>query len=139
MVGTHILGACLTPINPSYTVREQVHAVQLSRPTVIFCETATAASFAAVAVECPFLQHLIVFDGVDGAAKAALPVGARLYSEFVDDPRVAPVLDATAYRCAPQDMADVVGLVLYSSGTTGLPKGVQLTQLNSLLSLHRHK
>lgn len=139
MVGTHILGACLTPINPSYTVRELVHAVQLSRPTVIFYETATADRFAAVAVECPFVQHLIVFDGVDMAANAVHPSSALLYSQFVGDPRVAPVLNVAAYRCVPQDMADVVGLVLYSSGTTGLPKGVQLTQLNSMLSLHRHK
>lgn len=140
MAGTHILGACLTPINPAYTVRELMHAVQLSRPTVIFSESAAAAKFAAVSAECPFLQLQIVFDdSVDAATSSAIPEGAILYSQFVHDARVPPVLDGAAYRCVPQDMAEMVGLVLYSSGTTGLPKGVQLTQLNSMLAMHRHK
>lgn len=38
------------------------------------------------------------------------------------------------FRCEPQRMKENVVLILCSSGTTGLPKGVQLTQFNFVVA-----
>lgn len=143
-VGCFLLGATLTPINPGYTVRELQHAVQLSRPRVVFGEVSTASAFAQVAAECAHVERRFVFDdnataGGRGQSVFELPSGSEWFRDFVRTATVAPVREGSAYACPRNDMATTVGLVLYSSGTTGLPKGVQLAQLSSVLSLFRHR
>lgn len=148
-IGAFLLGATLTPINPAYTVRELLHAVQLSRPRVVFGELATAGAFARVAAECACVERRFVFadNSVAPAATGSraatndelLPSGAEWFDEWLRSANVPPVRDGSAYACPINDMATTVGLVLYSSGTTGLPKGVQLAQLSSMLALFRHR
>lgn len=139
MVGTSLLGACLTPMNPLYTAREIEHAVQLSRPRVVFADSTTSTIFGNLMKRYPFIERIIVLNQT--GEKRTSPVGkwAQLYSDFVANPNVPEVLNGATYKCAPQDIAKQVNLVLYSSGTTGMPKGVQLSQLNSMLAMLRHR
>lgn len=41
------------------------------------------------------------------------------------------------FRSEPQNISDNVALILCSSGTTGLPKGVQLTQKNVMIGIEQ--
>lgn len=45
---------------------------------------------------------------------------------------VLQVRSTGKFTCKPIDMRNNIMLILCSSGTTGLPKGVQLTQANLL-------
>lgn len=138
VLGTAIRGACLTPMNPAYTDREIEHALNLTRPKIIFVSPTNAATFAVVTKQLSFVERLIVFDPIATAEKSIqLNDGDLWYSEFVSNAKVPPVWNGSAYKCKAQDMAKVVNVVLYSSGTTGLPKGVQLTQMNSIVGLSR--
>lgn len=42
------------------------------------------------------------------------------------------------FECAAQPIDDNIAVILCSSGTTGLPKGVQLTQRNVMIGIEQH-
>lgn len=129
MFGTMLLGATLVPMNPTYTTRELHHAVHLARPKVVFVSADTVAAVQAVAGQSAFIQTVVALDAVpSGAGKTVA------YREFAGVGR--PVrADRAPFRCRPQNMAEKVALILYSSGTMGLPKGVELTEKNILVSI----
>lgn len=82
------------------------------------------------------MQQIITLDDSATAPKVRRSLSVQSIRRFVDrrpngtaTPPTTTDADA-AFRCTPVDMHDNVVLVLCSSGTTGLPKGVQLTQFN---------
>lgn len=129
MLGAFMLGACVTPISPAYTERELWQAVQLSRPTVVFAEASAAQRLRGL------IETVVQFDANDAAAA---PGGVLTNSAFIGDHRVPQVADGSAYECPALDMSAQLMWILYSSGTTGLPKGVEFTQQQSLLAVHRN-
>ena len=110
-------GATNTTSNPLYTERELSHQLRDSRARLLitappFLETARAA-----AADSEVEEVFVVEDG-DGAGSLA---------ELVGDPGRAPEPEIDAR----EDLA----VVPYSSGTTGLPKGVMLTHRNLVANL----
>jgi acyl-CoA synthetase (AMP-forming)/AMP-acid ligase II len=100
-------GATVTTINPTYTAPEVAHQLTDSGAKLLvtipaFMETAKAAGAA---------ETVVI-----GEATGATPLSALL-----GDPLAAQV---------PIDAAGDVVVLPYSSGTTGLPKGVRLTHQN---------
>lgn len=41
------------------------------------------------------------------------------------------------FHCPPVNINENIGLIMYSSGTTGLPKGVKLSQANIMFVLEQ--
>ena len=113
------LGGIVTPINPSYTRHEIVH--QLKDSGARFLVTLpSCAEKASEAIADAGVEELFVFGTAPGATS--------FDSLLVDNGR--------AEQVAVNPFEDLVALP-YSSGTTGLPKGVMLTHHNLVANLRQ--
>ncbi|XP_063234038.1 uncharacterized protein LOC134537474 isoform X2 [Bacillus rossius redtenbacheri] len=116
------LGATCATFNPTYTLREMEHALNISKPCVVFCSPVCERSVCELARRLPFVREVVVF----GPSSA---LGRPLLSDLV-----RPGADRLG---AAEDVGpdEHVACVLCSSGTTGLPKGVMLTARNILATM----
>jgi long-chain acyl-CoA synthetase len=105
------------PLNVLYTTEEICHILADSGARVVVVSAPFLAAVEAARDQLPQLEHIIV------AGAATAPDGTRLWREFVD-------------AGAPAELAavepDAIALLQYTSGTTGEPKGAQLTHGNLL-------
>ncbi|RYZ10577.1 MAG: 4-coumarate--CoA ligase family protein, partial [Myxococcaceae bacterium] len=105
--GVAFAGATVTTINPTYTAPEVSHQLKDSGARLLvtvpaFIETAQAA----------FAGEIVVIGEAEGETSLAALLGEPLATQV------------------PVDAARDVVVLPYSSGTTGLPKGVRLTHCN---------
>jgi 4-coumarate--CoA ligase len=114
--GAALAGATITTLNPTYTAPEASHQLRDSGATLLitipqFLETAKAAS------EGTKVREIITIGRVDGH---------RSLDDLLSSPLAAQVL---------VDLETHVLALPYSSGTTGLPKGVMLSHQNMVVNV----
>lgn len=100
----------------------------LSKPKMIFISPPFFDKIFAVAQRNPFVKHLILYDSLDVTKKYANILSFNDMMQFEN------ASNNLNFECKPQNMKENVTVILCSSGTTGLPKGVQLTQFNFILA-----
>lgn len=98
------------------------HALKLSKPKYIFASKTSSSTLLKVKKYNSFIEEIIVFDD------EKIP-GTINYSDFLSKFR-SPVLKAFTPATVP--LKEQVAFILCSSGTTGLPKGVELSYNNIL-------
>ena len=108
--GVAMAGGTVTTLNPTYTPDEIRHQLRDSKATLMVTVSAVLP-IATAAIEGTDITEVFSLDPVDGAS----PI-SDLFGEPIDQ--------------VPVDVAEHVVVMPYSSGTTGLSKGVMLTHTN---------
>lgn len=118
------LGATAALFNPLYTARELEHCIGLAKPKVIFVSAQPSMAVQKACVKIRRPAKIVHFDN-----------GARglTYQQCLEDSEQKFKLGSFVPEATNIDQT--VALIVMSSGTTGLPKGVQITQLNVITTL----
>lgn len=129
LIGTIMAGCVFTAANPTYVARELAYQLQNSGATYLICAESSldtgleAASLAGLSQDRVFVFNGAVYDGEGQGQK-----GCRHWGELV-----APVEEGSKFEweelSTPEATNRTVALN-YSSGTTGRPKGVEITHKN---------
>ena len=120
------VNAAVSPLNTTYSERELHHAINLSKPKVMFASQQTIENVAKVANKNVFVKILITFGKTSPSSKILT------FKNLMEDRNIKSSSD---FNPEAADKHEEVALIVCSSGTTGMPKGVQLTQNNVLTTL----
>ncbi|XP_058812707.1 luciferin 4-monooxygenase-like isoform X2 [Topomyia yanbarensis] len=131
MFGTIFTGATLAQFNPAYLEGELEHAIAMTKPKIIFVSNGVANKVSAVSGKLKCAEKIFVFDTYVESSQNSLGTPfSNLLNRHVS---------ADDFHPEPVDKQNHVALVLLSSGTTGLPKGVQLTHANIMTTIAHSK
>jgi long-chain acyl-CoA synthetase len=129
-LGALCAGAVIAPVYDTNSPDECGYVLEHAGSRLVFCENAEQAEkVAQVRKRCPALEHVVSFDGAGPDAISLDALRARA-SEVPDS---AP--DAIARAVSPDDMATIV----YTSGTTGPPKGCMTTHENCMATARMYE
>jgi len=122
-LGAVCAGAVVAPIYHTNSPEECRHVLEHSQARLVFCENAEqVGKIAQIEDGLPRLEHVIV---MEGHAAGANPIEALARRARDVEPRA---VDERVAAVKPEDVATLV----YTSGTTGPPKGCMLTHANLL-------
>jgi crotonobetaine/carnitine-CoA ligase len=112
------VGAILVPINPDFGIEEAAYILTHADVSAVAC---TANTLPVVRAACGRVARRPWFVLLDGSAESV--------------PGFAELLDSTPAASLPDAIdAEDIGLILYTSGTTGFPKGVMHSQRSFVLA-----
>lgn len=131
LFATIFLNCTCAPINATYSERELQHAFNLSKPKFIFSSNATIVKVFNVAKSLDYVRRLILIDNEPSQPWQGLTV----WREFTNPRLTGNVI----FNPQPTDKSKSICLILCSSGTTGLPKGVQLSQQNFIVAIRNRQ
>ncbi|PSN29670.1 Luciferin 4-monooxygenase, partial [Blattella germanica] len=106
------------PILASYFIGELCHAMNISKPCIIFSSTRALQRVDEVSKHVKELKEIVTFGNEQHQTYTP-------FSSFLKD-------NSTTIQMYDENPDELVAVILCSSGTTGMPKGVMLTQKNIL-------
>ena len=124
------IGAVASPMNPSYKEHEIAYQLSNSEAVAVIVQNNLLPLVEAVRAETPGLQHVIVVDAPQHEARPTARGGPtslpntyiHSFSQLIRDFPSVPI----GIEIQPEELVTLP----YSSGTTGLPKGVMLSHRN---------
>ncbi|CAH2062223.1 unnamed protein product, partial [Iphiclides podalirius] len=125
VLGVICAGATYTGVDVTGGRATILHRTELAKPSVLFCSPSAYEVHRETIKSIDSLRKVIIFEGGEREWDDAVE-----FSQFLTE--TAPVED---FQPIDVEGWSDVAIILYSSGTTGLPKGIPLTHLNLLLFL----
>lgn len=122
------LGCTVCPLNPLYLEGELRHSLNISKPKIIFVSSISLKIVQQVANELSWSPKIILLKEI---VDVNLPSIETLISKI-------HVNELNHLKPHVTDANEHVAAILCSSGTTGLPKGVMLTDRNILTVIEQH-
>jgi acyl-CoA synthetase (AMP-forming)/AMP-acid ligase II len=147
ILSVSVCGAKVTPVNPMYTAQELAKVLDNSSSKVLVVHTSCLPVALEAMKSCPSVKHMIVItdnDDTTGTAintdsSISLPDGAI---DLASLRRAKGGGDDTEFRSLHSTVREIHGdtsehpvVLPYSSGTSGAPKGVQLSHSNIVSNL----
>ncbi|CAH2041117.1 unnamed protein product, partial [Iphiclides podalirius] len=120
-------GGLVTTLNPNYTAYEVQRQINMSHTKLIIAYSEIVPTVKQALQLCKTKIPIIAIN-----SENPLPEGTVSYKEIIEDEHV----DLNILR-EVERTADDVAFLPYSSGTTGLPKGVELTNYNIVANVEQ--
>jgi len=126
-LGIQAAGGVLVPVYPASTPDQAAYVLAHADVRVVFAGTGERARLATVRDRLPDLREVVAIDG-DAASDGIATATWRNVLDAAAHDRAEPAI--VDERLASITL-DRVGFMLYTSGTSGPPKGVPLTHANT--------
>lgn len=124
MYGALRLGAVVIPVNPLYTAHELTYILKNGDVKAVITMDVLLEKFAAIAVQLPGINHYISCEtgGEHELSDPNVTLKLKSFTRLIQE-------GSLDYDAPELDEADLA-IILYTSGTTGKPKGAMLSHRN---------
>ena len=125
------IGAVGVPINFMISKPEEIKFIlKDSKAKAVVTQAEFLRHYANVKKDLPDLNYIFSTDEISSSVKALNDSSIKLFWPAIEESKFNP----QTLSCKPA--ADDIAMLLYTSGTTGNPKGVMLTHNNILSDVH---
>ncbi|XP_050069496.1 uncharacterized protein LOC126557681 [Anopheles maculipalpis] len=124
IIALFLVGATAALFNPSYTSRELVHALGVACPKLVFVSSLARDALLKASRSVKQGFTVISYDALERSTTFAQCLQ-----------RSNKQCNADSLQPDPVDIAEEVAVIVMSSGTTGLPKGVLITHRNVMATM----